>query len=200
MRYLAALSAVAVAVAGCDHGAMTTITPAFDIFTLTPTEAEILAAAGITVLQPGNDEDAATGGIGFSVPGVNNSTMEEQLAFTALLRDGTARGQYQWRERSSDGERIIHGEVDCLFVVNNIASISGPITHVTQHTGELAYEKGAVLAFEVLDGGEGQDAHLPGPDFANPPTFGKCSEKIAFPTFPVEEGNAQVQDAQALPT
>ncbi len=102
--------------------------------------------------------------------------------------DGTTRGSYELTNRAQDVR--IHGEIDCLRIVGNIAYMSGTNT---KHTTPAL--EGLPSFFSVMDNGEGNN---------DPPdlisllfTFlaGSITCNVPFvnPTFPVEGGNIQVK-------
>jgi hypothetical protein len=115
------------------------------------------------------------------------------------FQDGTVLGQAQLKNRAS-GLRV-HVDVDCMIVIDNIAVMSGVISH----TNELspAFTEGASVFFAVRDHGEG--AHNPHDEitqmFVAAPfpipdlcllvvaTDGPPPDEILFP---IEGGNIQV--------
>ena len=184
----------------------------FDLFALEPTEEAILAEAGITVLQPNENDDAATGGVRYVL---SKEGFPAQLAFSAIRRlsdDGkteTILGQYEYREEQKLGKLRVHGDVACLIVAKNSAVLGGPIKHMENETGLLIPEGWVV--FTVVDNGEPNEAvGKLEPDLASRATFGvqptpdpKDPKKptgcaVTATPQPTEEGNIQVHDGGGL--
>ena len=209
---VAALGCIA-ALLACEDTARTTsletLSPAFDLFALEPTEEAILAEAGITVLQPNDNDDAATGGVRYIL---SKEVGPAQLAFSAIRRlsdDGrteTILGQYEYREERTVGKLRVHGDVACLIVAKNSAVFGGPIKHLENETG-VVFPLGWVV-FTVVDNGEPNEAvGKLQPDLASRPRFGvqpptdpkdpKSEGCAVNPTpEPTEEGNLQVHDGR----
>lgn len=189
-----ALLLAAVALMGCDGLTQHTFTgpagAAFDLITLTPTEEAILAEANITVLHPGEGEDAATGGV------VGSGL----LAFTALRdRDGNVRGEWEYHQ----GTVVrMHGDVTCLDVQGNQASFGGPITRLNAPENFVSPFTGAPptdAVFHVVDTGEGAgNGDRFSPPLATVILSGTIPETpcgLVNITQPAVRGNLQVRDA-----
>lgn len=209
LSWIAALCCSA-ALLACEDTARTTpleTSPAFDLFTLEPTEDAILAGAGITILQPNDNDDAATGGVRYIL---SKEVGPAQLAFSAIRRlsdDGrteTILGQYEYREERQLGKLRVHGDVACLRVAGNSAVFGGPTKHIENETG-VSIPLGWVI-FTVVDNGEPNEAvGKLQPDLASRAMFGVKATDPKDPRGgcalnptpePTQEGNLQVHDGR----
>jgi hypothetical protein len=149
---------------------------------LTADEATILKEAGIPILEAGEGEVGATGGVRFGAD-------RALLAFSAVRhRDGSASGEYEYRQPTSEGELRLHGKVTCLiteaiFTGGGYASFGGPVTQAVAPAGRITP---AEVGFNVADLGEGVTGK---PDQAGRPG-GVCKGST---TESVVEGNIQVR-------
>ena len=184
---LASVTLLVAAVAACDRLAEKTPTSpgigksAPDIL-LSADEAAILAEAGVPLLQPGDGEQGATGGVWYLTGGSRENPSDPvraRLAFSAIKhRDGTFSGQYDYK--TEDGKTHLHGSVTCLLVGLNTAQFSGPTSG-----GARPVEQ----SFSVVDNGEGGSAP---PDLVTGPVAGICGTATVGVPGGVYRGDLQV--------
>jgi hypothetical protein len=181
---LASVTLLGAALVACDRLAEHAPTaaevrpPAADLV-LPADQLEIMAELGVPVLQPGDGEQSATGGVWYGAT-VNVS----RLAFSAIRhRDGTVTGQFNFVPGNTILDPV-KGPVDCLIIAGNTARFSG-------HDSRFPDDPNAVARFTVADNGEGAGAP---PDLVTGPRGGSC-DAVPFPTAtsPVIRGNLQVR-------
>ena len=115
------------------------------------------------------------------------------FAFTAQMdSEGTSRGQWELINRSLD--RRAHGNVDCLSVSGNVATVGGQVTEIDPSTPPN-FVVGNFILFQVIDNGQGQDT----PDeisltffFPTGSPNPGCTGFGVFANIPVEHGNITV--------
>lgn len=133
-------------------------------------------------------------GTGPSASGQARITFEgENQIFSFHARrfpDGSVRGTFQAQVQAF-GERF-HGEINCLSISGNIASMSGVVTG-----SNIPIAVGALVAFQVQDHGEGASAQDEWSDVAiSLGALPDCFEVAALgdiSNVPVEGGNVQVK-------
>ena len=116
------------------------------------------------------------------------------FSFTARTDgSGVSSGQWELLNRSLDIRA--HGNVDCLSVSGNVATIGGQVTEIDPSTPPN-FVVGNFVVFQVIDNGQGSNAP---PDLISlvfffptgSPNPG-CTGFGTFATTPVEHGNIQV--------
>lgn len=111
------------------------------------------------------------------------------FSFHARTKDGVTKGSFVVNNRSNG--HFLKGNIDCLNIVGNTATMSGTIT---SSSVEDLVPVGTKTRFGVVDNGEGSEAP---PDrmsrFANF-SQASCDESpITFHSLTVEGGNIQVK-------
>ena len=145
-----------------------------------PTSAEIN-------LSMGASGPSASGHGHFNTVGPEGPELRTFSFHARTHADGTTRGSYELHNRAQNAR--IHGEIDCLRIVGNIAYMSGVHTHHTTPAFE-----GLASFFSVMDNGEGNTIV---PDlisllFTFNPPGPSCNVTFVNPTFPIDGGNIQV--------
>lgn len=117
----------------------------------------------------------------------------QTFAFHAREKDGVVTGSIQCNTRNWDN--IFHGEIDCMVVDGNMATLSGEITHDTGGWLQL-YPDYKYFWFRIFDNGEG--ANAPPDEFSDIYAyidFFPCDLPIppeAIPMTNILNGNFQV--------
>ena len=160
----------------------------FVIFTLLIAAAVVFGTSAVTQAT-----SAFGGGNRPSANGHGNITLSGELrtfSFTANTRnDGSVTGSVQLQARQADN--TLHGDINCLKVVGNIAVMSGPILN----SADPAFN-GWTGIFRVQDNGEGANASgdLMSLYALVPPTSTlNCNSIGPLTMLAVEGGNVQVK-------
>jgi hypothetical protein len=135
---------------------------------------------------------AAAGGSGPSANGHANLVIngeKQTFSFDAKeMPDGSDQGTFQVKSRGQD--ITAHGDIDCLRVDGNTATMSGVITK----SKEPVFGGATFILVTVVDNGEGADAP---PDLWSDVTVfftpESCDIASLVPDEIVEEGNIQVK-------
>ncbi len=154
--------------------------------------AGIAAPAGATHSGgSGPNRDMAHGRGHFEGQGPFGPT-DVTMQFSAM-RDasGEVKGRFFTHRLLPNPELHINGEVTCLNVVGNSATIGGRILHSKQEAAPV----GSGVLIQVVDFGEGSDHtdQMQGSLTATPPTT--CPAPPASARLAVQQGNFTVHDA-----
>ncbi|MDQ3998156.1 MAG: hypothetical protein M3303_14200 [Gemmatimonadota bacterium] len=170
-RHAQALCGLILILAGCAEPATSRSIAAPDA---APT-LDAAALADIPLTDLASDEElavvadvatdrAATGGRAVGHAEITVSTAPtsptQRLSFTALSVGAfpSAKGQAEVHILSSLGLTDVHAAVDCLVIVGNTASVSGPVTKFRRNGEDLPFPPGFQMRFRVQDNGEGGTA------------------------------------------
>jgi hypothetical protein len=106
---------------------------------------------------------------------------------------GVTNGQTQGKNRNAGIKW--HGNITCLNVVGNVATMSGVVTDITPGLGD-PFLVGNFIQFQVIDMGEGHNAP---PDLISLTLFFPtgtadpgCTVPLITATIPILDGNVQV--------